>query len=63
MKTNGCLGGQETQSVSADGIDIGIEAWCEKNLQKSAQNLGSPLASTTIISGRGFGDGHRTCDK
>jgi len=36
METNGCLGGWETQSVFTDCVDVGIEAWCEKNLQKRA---------------------------
>lgn len=63
VKTNGCLGGWETQLLFTDCVDIGIKAWCEKNLQKRAQNLGSPFSSACIVSGHGSGDGHRTCKK
>jgi hypothetical protein len=54
METNGRLGARETQLVSTNGVDIGVQGGREKDLQKRAQNLGSPLSNSLVISGRGF---------
>lgn len=61
MEANGRLSDPETQLISADSVDIGIEAGCEKDLQKRAQNVRSLI--TMIMFNCGFGDGYRTCQK
>lgn len=63
MEANGCLSTRETQLVSANGVDIEVQAGREKDLQKRAQNIGGPLSNFMDISGCGFGDGYSTCKK